>query len=98
MTQSSNRSHQTSSKDRAARSVKWLTRLALFGIALALLGAAAGAVGLIAGFRGAHFIITAALGVGLSTALWAGLLALSFFSAKEGYDEAAHWDDDPDRR
>lgn len=40
-----------------------------------------------------HVYIALALGAGLSGALWAGLLALSFHSNARGYDDAAASDD-----
>ena len=40
-----------------------------------------------------HMWIALAIGAGGSTALWVGLMMLSFHSNRRGYDDAASYDD-----
>lgn len=43
-----------------------------------------------------HGWIALGLGVGLSLVLGAGLMALAFVSHRRGFDERAHWENDPE--
>lgn len=47
---------------------------------------------------GMHGWIALVLGAVLTLAVGGGLMALVFYSARHGYDEAAHYEDDPDER